>query len=65
MNPSSFSSSRNTEDPENFVEELKKVFDVMHVVGVERVELVANQLNSVAGLSTNNVRRTEMRMCHI
>ena len=48
MNPSSFSSSRNTEDPENFVEELKKVFDVMHVIGVERVELVSYQLKNVA-----------------
>ena len=30
------------------MEELKKVFDVMHVVGSERVELVAYQLKSVS-----------------
>ena len=65
MNPQSLIVSSTIEDPKNFVEELKKLFDVMDVVGVERVELVANQLNSVAGLSTNNVRRTEMRLCHI
>ena len=48
MNPPSFTVSCTIEDPKNFVEELKKVFDVMHVVGVERVELVANQLKNVA-----------------
>ena len=37
-----------TEDLENFVEELKKVFEVMHVVDVERVELVVYQLKGVA-----------------
>ena len=30
------------------MEELNKVFDVMHVVGSERVELVAYQLKSVS-----------------
>ena len=48
MNPPSFTSLSTTEDPENFVEDLKKVFDVMHVVGIERVEMVACQLTSVA-----------------
>ena len=37
MNPPSFSSSSTIEDPENFMGELKKVFDVMHVVDTERV----------------------------
>ncbi|XP_049364494.1 bax inhibitor 1-like [Solanum verrucosum] len=37
-----------TEDPENFVEELQKVFEVMHVVDAKRVELDAYQLKSVA-----------------
>ncbi|KAH0637918.1 hypothetical protein KY289_037833 [Solanum tuberosum] len=31
MNPPSFMGSSTTEDPENFIEELKKIFDVMHV----------------------------------
>ena len=35
MNPPSFKSSITTEDLENFVEELKKVFDVMHDDDVE------------------------------
>ncbi|XP_049414774.1 uncharacterized protein LOC125877557 [Solanum stenotomum] len=33
---------------ENFTEELKKVFDVMHVVDTERVELAAYQMNNDA-----------------
>ncbi|KAG5575755.1 hypothetical protein H5410_055889 [Solanum commersonii] len=32
MNPLSFTGSSTSEDPENFVDELKKVFKVMHVV---------------------------------
>ncbi|WMV28612.1 hypothetical protein MTR67_021997 [Solanum verrucosum] len=31
MNPPSFTGSSVTENPENFIEELKRVFDVMHV----------------------------------
>jgi len=48
MNPPSFTGSVTTEDPENFNEELKKVFDVMHVADTERVELAAYQLKDVA-----------------
>ena len=48
MNHLSFTRSSITEDSENFVEDLKKVFEVMHVVGVERVELAAYQLKSVS-----------------
>ena len=40
MNPSSFTGLSIIEDLENFVEELKNVFDVMHVVDAERVEIV-------------------------
>ncbi|XP_049372732.1 uncharacterized protein LOC125837697 [Solanum verrucosum] len=36
-----------TEDPKNFVEELQKVFEVMHVVYVKRVDLAAYQLKGV------------------
>ena len=39
MNPPSFTRSSTTEDLENFMEELKKVFKVMNVVNSERVEL--------------------------
>ena len=48
MNPPSFIESNTTEDLEHFVEELKKVFEVIHVVDVERVELASYQLKSVA-----------------
>ena len=48
MNPPCFTGSSTIEDPENFVKELKKVFEVMRVVYVERIELTAYQLNSVA-----------------
>ena len=47
MNPLSFTGSSTIEDIENFVEELKKVYDVMHIVGIERVELSAYQQKSV------------------
>ncbi|XP_069144527.1 uncharacterized protein [Solanum lycopersicum] len=48
MNPPSFDGSSTTEYPENFMEELKKVFDVILVIGIDRVELVVYQLKSVA-----------------
>ncbi|WMV38353.1 hypothetical protein MTR67_031738 [Solanum verrucosum] len=48
MNPPSFTGSSTTEDPENFIEELKKVFEVMHVADTERVELAAYQLKNIA-----------------
>ncbi|WMV33146.1 hypothetical protein MTR67_026531 [Solanum verrucosum] len=48
MNPPSFTGSSTTEDPENFIEELKSVFEVMHVVDTERVELATYQLKNVS-----------------
>ncbi|MCQ7623421.1 retrotransposon gag domain-containing protein, partial [Salmonella enterica] len=48
MNPPSFMGSSTTEDPEHFIEELKKIFDVMHVADIERVELAVYQLKDVA-----------------
>ncbi|XP_049342920.1 uncharacterized protein LOC125807249 [Solanum verrucosum] len=36
MNPPSFTSSSVTEDLDNFIEELKRLFDVMHVADMER-----------------------------
>lgn len=39
MNTPSFISLSTAEDPENIVEEMKKIFDVMYVVGIERVRL--------------------------
>ena len=37
INPPSYTRSSTIEDLENFVEELRKVFDVKHVVNAERV----------------------------
>ena len=48
MNPPSLNGSSIIEDLDNFVEELKKVFDVMHVVDAKRVELTAFQMKNVA-----------------
>ena len=48
MNPHNFTGSSTIEDSENSVEELKKVFEVMHIVNAKSVELVAYQLKSVA-----------------
>ncbi|WMV36783.1 hypothetical protein MTR67_030168 [Solanum verrucosum] len=48
MNPPSFMGSSTTEDLEDFIEELKKIFNVMHVADTERVELAAYQLKDVA-----------------
>ncbi|KAK4729838.1 hypothetical protein R3W88_022826 [Solanum pinnatisectum] len=48
MNPPNFTGSSTSEDPESFVDELKKVFDVMNVANAERVELAAYQLKNIA-----------------
>ncbi|KAG5571158.1 hypothetical protein H5410_060924 [Solanum commersonii] len=48
MNPLSFTGSSTTEDLKNFIEELKKVFKVMHVANSERAELVAYPLKNVS-----------------
>lgn len=48
MNPPSFTGQSTSEDLENFVEGLNKVFNVMHVIESERVDLAAYQLKNVA-----------------
>lgn len=47
MNPTSFMGSITIEDSENFVQELNKVVDVIHVSDVERVELAAYQMKNI------------------
>ena len=44
MNPLCFTGLITTEDLRNLVEELKKLFDVIHVVDAGRVELATYQL---------------------
>ncbi|XP_069145636.1 uncharacterized protein [Solanum lycopersicum] len=48
MNPQSFTSSSTIRYSEYFVKGLKKILNVMHVIGVERVELDSYQLKNVA-----------------
>ncbi|XP_027768121.1 uncharacterized protein LOC114074402 [Solanum pennellii] len=47
MTPPSFIGSITMNDPENFIEELKMVFYVMHVANTESVMLAAYQLKSI------------------
>uniref|UniRef100_A0A0V0GJT7 Putative ovule protein n=1 Tax=Solanum chacoense TaxID=4108 RepID=A0A0V0GJT7_SOLCH len=65
MNPPSFTGSSTTKDPENFIKELNKVFDVMHVADTERVELVAYQLKNVARTWFDQWKGVELRMHHL
>lgn len=48
MNPTSFTGSITIKDPKNYIEELKKVFDMMYASYTERVEVAAYQLKVVA-----------------
>ena len=48
MNFLRFTRTSTSTYPKNFVEEFNKVFHVMHAVGVDRVELAAYKLKSVA-----------------
>ena len=41
INPPSFTGSNSVDDTKNFLEELKKVFDVMNIDNTARVELAA------------------------
>ncbi|WMV40253.1 hypothetical protein MTR67_033638 [Solanum verrucosum] len=48
MNPLEFLGSQTGEDPQNFLDEIKKIFEVMQVTGNDRVELASYQLKDVA-----------------
>ncbi|XP_049357207.1 uncharacterized protein LOC125821882 [Solanum verrucosum] len=48
MNPPEFLGSQVEEDPKNFSDEVKKIFEVMQVTGNDWVELVSYQLKDVA-----------------
>ena len=47
MNPSKFIGSKVEEDPQEFMNDMEKIFKVMHVDEVEGVELVAYHLKYV------------------
>ena len=44
MNPPEFLGSQTNEDPQNFMDEIKKIFEQMQVTGNYRVELASYQL---------------------
>ena len=48
MNPPEFLGSHTNEDPQNLLDEIKKIFEVMQVTRINRVELTTNQLRDVA-----------------
>ena len=48
MNPPDFLGSQTNEDPQNFLDEIKKIFEVMQVTGNDQVKLATYQLKDVA-----------------
>ena len=48
MNPCTFHGTKGDEDPQDFIEEVFKVVDVMGVTSRERAELVIYQLKDVS-----------------
>ena len=48
MNPYEFLGSQTNEDPQNFLDEMKKIFEVMQVTRNDRVELASYQLKDIA-----------------
>ena len=65
MNPPRFTGSSTIEDPGNLIEELKKVFEVMHVADIERVELVSYQLKGVARTWFDLWKEGRIKMHHL
>lgn len=50
MNPPKFTESKIEEDPQSFIDETKKILDVMQVTKMESVELASYQMKDVAHL---------------
>ena len=65
MNTLSFTRSSNTQDLENFVEELKKVFKVMYVVNAERVESASYKLKGVSRILFDQWKDGKVEVHHI
>ncbi|XP_015161200.1 uncharacterized protein [Solanum tuberosum] len=59
MNPPSFTGSSIIEDPKNFVDELQKVFEIMHVIDAERVKLDAYQLKGVTIIWFDQLKKNQ------
>uniref|UniRef100_M1E188 Retrotransposon gag protein n=1 Tax=Solanum tuberosum TaxID=4113 RepID=M1E188_SOLTU len=65
MNPSSFTGSSTIKDLENISEEVKQVFDVMHVTDTARVELASYQMKNVSRTWFDQWKGVELRMHHL
>ena len=48
INPPEFLGSQTNEDPQNFLDDIKKIFEVMQVIGNDHVKLTSYQLKDVA-----------------
>ena len=48
INPPEFIGSQANKDPQNFMDEIKKIFEVIKITGNDRVELVSFQLKDVS-----------------
>ena len=53
MNPPEFLGLQTNEDPQNFLDEIKKIFEVMQVSGNYRVELASYHVKDVAHIWYN------------
>lgn len=53
MNSPCFMSSSITEDPKTFIEEMKKIFEVLNVNNIERVKLATYNLKNVSWIWFN------------
>ena len=49
MNPPKFLGSQANEDPQNLLDEIKKIFEVMQVTGNDRVQLASYLVHLVEG----------------
>ena len=47
MNPPSFHGSKSDEDPQEFIDQVPKVIDIMGVTSIESAELASYQLQDV------------------
>ena len=48
MNPPEFLGSQTNENPRNFLDEIKKIFEVMQVTGNDRLKMESYRLKDVA-----------------
>ena len=62
MNPPEFLGSQANEDPQNFLDEIKKIFEVMQVTRNDRVELASYQLKDVAHIWYTQLKENRVQM---